>query len=182
MNNRELPSSNEEMERSAEPFEEQFAKREKIRVPGGPAEVGTRVGRATGKYLFGNLHHSMERAREGLALAESDIYSIVEDLHNAGIGTLLVGAVDDPVPPMKRLQKQYTEYVTESGDSEKRDLQNESNRPDKLWDGVLSTRGGHGFTGENPEVIGPLLVDMIRNVVEKKNRENAASEGSKNNG
>ncbi|MEI7742072.1 MAG: alpha/beta fold hydrolase [bacterium] len=69
-------------------------------------------------------------ANEIRTLATAQIHDMLRELHDKGIGIVVMAGVDDPVFPMERIQK-----IAKS---------------DQL-DGFLSVRGGHGDIGNYPE-------------------------------
>ncbi|MBI4085319.1 MAG: alpha/beta hydrolase [Candidatus Liptonbacteria bacterium] len=90
-------------------------------------KVGAVAGKEGAKYFAKN---PLRALKEGVAISNSQIHEALRYLHGKDIGVCVISGVDDPVFPMKRLQKIV--------------------KADML-DGFLSVRGGHGAVGEHPE-------------------------------
>ena len=79
------------------------------------------------KYISQNPARAL---KESVAISQSEIYAMLEDLHDEGIGIFIVNGVGDPVFPMDKMQKIL--------------------KADKI-DGFLSVKGGHNEIISNPE-------------------------------
>lgn len=102
------------------------------------------------KYFGKNPYRAL---MEGIAISKSNsqIHEVLRILRKKGVSICVIAPVDDPVFPMKDIQKIV--------------------KADML-DGFLSVRGGHGAIGEHPE----LYIEAIKGLVKsmKKKREKAA--------
>ncbi|HUX35804.1 MAG TPA: alpha/beta hydrolase [Candidatus Paceibacterota bacterium] len=85
---------------------------------------------------------------EGIAISKSNsqIHEVLRILHKKGVSICVIAGVDDPVFPMKDIQKIV--------------------KADML-DGFLSVRGGHGAIGEHPE----LYIEAIKGLVKSMDRK-----------
>ncbi len=113
-------------------------------------KVGAVSGVEGAKYFGKNPYRAL---MEGLAISKSNsqIHEALRYLHEKGVSVCVIAPVDDPVFPMRDIQKVV--------------------KADML-DGFLSVRGGHGAIGEHPE----LYIEAIKGLVKsmKKKREKAA--------
>ena len=84
---------------------------------------------------------------EGRDLANSQIHNMLYDLHNKGIGIVVISGIDDPAFPMKRMQK-----IVKTG----------------MPDGFLSVRGAHGEIGAHPGLYMRAAEEMLTKLEAKK--------------
>ncbi len=80
------------------------------------------------KYFAAN---PVRAIREGIDLANSQIHEMLYELHDKGIGIVVISSIDDPAFPMERMQQ-----IVKTG----------------MLDGFLCVRGGHGQLGSHPEL------------------------------
>ncbi len=110
-------------------------------------KVGAVAGKEGAKYFAQNPYRAL---MEGIAMSKSDsqIHEALRYLHKKGVSICVIAPIDDPVFPMKDIQKIVKE---------------------DMLDGFLSVRGGHGAVGEHPE----LYIEAIKGIVKsmKKKRE-----------
>ena len=90
-------------------------------------QVGATAGREALKYMGQNPFRAI---KEGWGLSKVQIDSLIDKLHERGIGIVVISAVDDPVFPTKTMAERLKKGSL---------------------DGFLSVRGGHGQIGEHPE-------------------------------
>jgi len=113
-------------------------------------KVGAVAGKEGAKYFTQNPYRAL---MEGIAISKSNsqIHEALRYLHEKGVSICVIAPVDDPVFPMKDIQKIV--------------------KADML-DGFLSVRGGHGAIGEHPE----LYIEAIKGLVKsmKRKREKKA--------
>jgi pimeloyl-ACP methyl ester carboxylesterase len=102
-------------------------------LPEKSARKAFRTGQVEGgKYIASNPARGYQEVK---AISQSEIDDMLKDLHDEGIGIVVVHGVDDPGFPMDRMQKIV-----------KSDAQ-----PDGFVDGFLSVRGGHDELYIHPE-------------------------------
>lgn len=112
-------------------------------------EVQALAGKEALKYFAKNPIRAL---KEGVAISNSQIHEALRYLHGKGVSISVIATVDDPVFPMKDIQKIV--------------------KADML-DGFLSVRGGHGAIGEHPE----LYIEAIKGLVKsmRKKREKSST-------
>ena len=95
----------------------------------------------------------LRAVKEVLEISQSQIHDMIRYLHEQGIGIVVASGVDDPVFPMRKMQKIA--------------------KLDSI-DGFLSMRGGHGGLGDLPEEFMGKVEDMLTAL--EQQREHAAGE------
>jgi pimeloyl-ACP methyl ester carboxylesterase len=110
--------------------------------------------KALGKTLKSALGSPIKTFREILAIADSDIRDILEDLKDAGKGIAVVHSVDDKAFPMERLQRNVKKkHVT----------------------GLYSITGAHNEIYLDPEVRAKLI-DQALDALEAKGKKETENE------
>lgn len=98
----------------------------------------------TTKYI---LKNPLRALRESVAISESEINGMLENLHDSGVGVVVVNGVDDPVFPMEKMQEVVKREQV---------------------DGFLSVEGGHNEIFANPEKFIPAIDNLLDTVEKKK--------------
>ncbi|KKT63535.1 MAG: hypothetical protein UW93_C0009G0030 [Parcubacteria group bacterium GW2011_GWC1_45_13] len=98
------------------------------------------------KYIGQNPARAL---KESVAISQSEIYAMLEDLHEKGIGIFIINGVGDPVFPMDKMQKIL--------------------KADKI-DGFLSVKGGHNEIISNPEKYAAAADELLENAENKKEK------------
>lgn len=104
--------------------------------------VAKAAGRQAVKYIAKNPVRS---GREAMDIASSQIHEMLRQLHEQGIGIVVMSAVDDPVFPPEKMQR-----IAKAD----------------MLDGFLSVRGGHGEIGAHPEkymVVAEQMLSKLEN-------------------
>lgn len=109
--------------------------------------IGTQVLKELGAFL---LKNPLRAIREVIDIQKSDVLEILKNLHDKGIGIVIMSTIDDPVFPMDMIQK---------------NLKGEMKEGDQIVDGFLSVQGGHGEFGHNI-----VAVEKMLTALENKNR------------
>ncbi len=110
-------------------------------------KVGAVAGKEGAKYFLTNPYRAL---MEGMAISDSQIHEALRYLHEKGVSICVIAAVDDPVFPMKDIQKIV--------------------KADML-DGFLSVRGGHGAMGEHPELYIEAIKGLVKSMKKKRIKE-----------
>ena len=106
-----------------------------------------KAGTESAKYIMSNHYQAL---KEAIAISETEIYNMIKDLHQQGIGISVIHGVDDPVFPMGKMQETVKE--------------------DQI-DGFYSVTGDHNEIYVHPEKYIPL-VDEALQALENKREQN----------
>lgn len=119
-----------------------------IPITGTEKEVQAVAGKEALKYF---LKNPVRLLQEGTAIYNSQIHEALRYLHEKGVSICVIAPVDDPVFPMKDIQKIV--------------------KADML-DGFLSVRGGHGAIGEHPELYIEAIKGLVKSMKKKREKKN----------
>jgi len=113
--------------------------------------IGSRT--ISGGMLAQAIKNPVRAFEEGRGLTEADIHTVLEKLHENGIGLLVVSRADDPVFPADKTAEFLKGMGTEKN---------------QIIDGFLSIAGGHGHLEEYVDLIEPYFAQLERNKEKKR--------------
>lgn len=131
------------------------AEKEKVAYPS-PASVGI-------KSVLSNIRASIKEVQ---AIAQADIFTALEKIHESGIGVSIIHAVDDKVFPMDRVQQKMEEKIRE------RMGRLEEMAGIGMIDGFYSVTGTHNSIYQY-EPYGRVAEQALSALEEKRKRKNA---------
>jgi hypothetical protein len=146
----EIPWSDEEIEQAKEDGVEltQYPK-----LSGPPFSPRALVDVA--KYVASNPSRS---AKEVIGIARTRLEKVLEEVHNRGIGVIIMTNVDDPVFPTMEIANMVKA---------------------EMIDGFLSMRGGHGELVGKPERFMVAAEEMLRSLYARQEAAKKRNEESK---
>ena len=158
-----LPVS-EEVKRAAEAEGRTAIEYPEIALGPEESHAAEAAGAELGDYL---KEHPVASVQEGLAMAKMQIHDLLRELHDKGIGIIVMSGVDDPV--FDTVQMAHT--ISESRDQSEPDISKRG-----VIDGFLSIRGGHDELGGNP-IFMTQAEGMLTALEEKQRKVTSGTSG-----
>ena len=107
-------------------------------------------GAAAVSYATTNFSNAFKEANE---ISKSDIHNLLQDLHGKGVRIAVIHGVDDPVFPMKRMNKERSELTAQE------------------IDGFVSVKGGHNEIYVHPEQYMKSAAGLLEKLTKKSERD-----------
>jgi len=102
-----------------------------------------------GEGMLGFILHNPKKAFKDLrALTNSDVHSLLKELHDKGVRIAILAGVDDRMFPAKKLSTDLSEYSNEI-------------------DGFLSLKGGHTEILDHPEMYAKTVDSLLTSLAKK---------------